>query len=68
MCPISSINPPFNLRTINIVKIRKNKIGRILTTLSFAFFIMGCNQIDTLETDSELVPYFQIFADEAALR
>ncbi len=68
MCPISSINPPFNLRTINIVKNRKNKIGRILTTLSFAFLVLGCNQIDTLETDPELVPYFQIFADEAAVR
>ena len=30
--------------------------------------IIGCNQIDTLETDPELVPYFQIFADEAAIR
>ncbi len=39
-----------------------------LPLLALMLAIIGCNQIDTLETDPELVPYFQIFADEAAIR
>lgn len=40
----------------------------LLVLFSVSLFISACSKEDTLETDAELIPYFQIFADEAALR
>lgn len=38
------------------------------TILGLIFMTIGCSKEDVLETDAELIPYFDMFAEEAALR
>lgn len=46
-----------------------NPLLFLFTVVLFACLIVSaCSKEDILETDAELIPYFQIFADEAALR
>jgi hypothetical protein len=43
---------------------------RLLFVLSLTFVVIAisCSEEDILETDAELIPYFEIFAEEAAIR
>ena len=44
------------------------KLKIIVPLILGTCFLLACNKADTLETDPELEPYFQLFADEALLR
>lgn len=39
-----------------------------VSSLFIVLFISSCNDTDTLETDAELIPYFDIFTKEASAR
>lgn len=54
------------IQSTSIIKMN-NKLF-IMAIMSSLLFFTGCSNEDTVETDSELEPYFQIFAEEAALR
>ena len=41
---------------------------KYILLLFAAIVVFGCNSADDLETDPELEPYFDLFAEEAALR
>lgn len=49
---------------------KANNALRIIFFLSFAIvtIMISCAEEDILETDAELIPYFEIFANEAAVR
>lgn len=40
----------------------------LMFCLCISFLSVSCNSTDAVETDAELIPYFEIFAEEAAKR
>jgi len=56
-----SLSVSYKDRTMNTIKL----ISLLLFGLAF---FSGCSDEDVVETDAELVPYFELFAEEAAKR